>query len=86
MSRREKLIQRLLSIPNDFSYDELKTLLSRFGYQEIGRGKTAGSRVAFNNQETRHILRLHKPHPSRFLKKYQLEFILKELQKMGVWP
>jgi len=86
MSRHQKLIEKLLSFPRDFSYDELRTLLRRLGYQEMERGKTSGSRVAFCNPEARHIIRLHKPHPSKTLKKYQMEMVLEELRKSGALP
>ena len=86
MSRHQKLIEKFLSSPKDFSYDELKTILKRLGYQEMEGGKTSGSRVAFHNPDTRHIIRLHKPHPSRTLKGYQLDLILEELKTWGVLP
>jgi hypothetical protein len=45
MSTIDKLTIRLLSLPKDFIYNELKTLLSSFGYDEI---QGAGSRVYFS--------------------------------------
>lgn len=78
MSKDEKLIRRFLSKSKDFTYDELNKLLTHFGYRE---GKTSGSRVAFINPETKHIIRLHKPHPKPELKKYQLDYIEDELRK-----
>lgn len=50
MSEKEKLKQRLLSGPKDFSYNELKSLLNTIGYFESNKGKTSGSRVAFVNE------------------------------------
>ena len=81
MSKKEKLLERLLTKPKDFSYDELKSLLSGLGYSEINKGKTSGSRVAFVNKTNSHIIRLHKPHPKNILKVYQIELIIEELQK-----
>jgi len=52
MSKQEKLLQRFLSKPKDFRYNELRTLLNGFGYEEIKTGRTSGSRVAFFNNET----------------------------------
>jgi len=59
-------------------------LLSGFGYLQIAFGKTSGSRVAFINEQTSHIIRLHKPHPSNILKNYQIEQIIEELIRTGV--
>jgi hypothetical protein len=81
MSKKEKLVERLLSKPKDFSYAELKSLLNGLGYSESNKGKTSGSRVAFLNEMNSHIIRLHKPHPKNILKTYQIELIIEELQK-----
>lgn len=80
MSQEEKLIKRLLSKPKDFTYDELRKLLRKLGYEENQSGKTSGSRVAFINPESEHIIRLHKPHPHNELKQYQMEQIIEELK------
>jgi len=84
MTKRDKLIKRLLQRPANFEYDEARTLLIRFGYSEENRGRTSGSRVAFVNSKTGHIIRLHKPHPENTLKRYQLNQLIEELQKQGV--
>ena len=84
MSKAEKLIKRFLSKPKDFTYSELEKLLKGFGYKEVKMGKTSGSRVAFINDETKHIIRLHKPHPRPELKRYQLEYLIEELKNKGL--
>ena len=84
MSRFEKLLKRFLSKPKDFSYDELTRLLASLGYEKVGTGKTAGSRGAFVNPETRHIIKLHRPHPRPELKRYQLDDIEETLRNKGV--
>ncbi len=84
MSKDKKLIKRLLLKPKDFTYNELRRLLSNLGYEENQRGNTSGSRVAFINQRLNHILRLHKPHPNNELKQYQIEQIIEELMSRGL--
>jgi hypothetical protein len=84
MTKKEKLQQRFLSKPKDFTFNEMKTLLKGCGYKEIRSGQTSGSRVAFFSESTQHIIRLHKPHPSKNLKKYQLDLIEDELRKKGI--
>ncbi len=84
MSKAEKLLNRFLSKPKDFTYNELKKLLLGFGYGNIGTGKTAGSRVAFMNPESKHIIKLHKPHPRPELKRYQLDYVEEALRNKGV--
>jgi len=63
---------------------EIKKFLKDFGYEESDRRKTSGSRVAFVNVETKHIIRLHKPHPGNELKLYQLDQIREELAGRGL--
>lgn len=84
MSKAEKLLKRFLSKPKDFTFDELARLLQGFGYEEIKMGKTSGSRVAFINYETKHIIRLHKPHPRPELKRYQMDNVEDELKSKGI--
>jgi hypothetical protein len=84
MSRQEKLMVRLMSRSRNFTYAELRTLLAALGYAETTKGKTSGSRVAFINTSSQHIIRLHKPHPGNRVKFYQMDLIVKELKDRGV--
>lgn len=84
MSQKDKLIDRLTQRPSDFEYDEARTLLGRLGYREENKGRTSGSRVAFVNIETKHIIRLHKPHHGNILKRYQVDQLIEELKNQGV--
>ena len=70
MSKKEKLMRKLRSIPKDFTYEELKTLLNYLGFEELQAGKTSGSAVKFKDFKTGRILYFHKPHPSNILKRY----------------
>ncbi len=79
MSRKEKLIKRFLRRPKDFSWEELSSLLTVLGFEEVNTGKTRGSRRRFIN-EAGVILTLHKPHPHNILKRYQIEQIIEILQ------
>jgi hypothetical protein len=83
MSKREKLIQRFLSKPTDFSWGELKSLLEGFGYSLDSGGKTGGSRVKFLHALHPPVI-LHKPHPTPILKRYQVEQIAEFLKKEGL--
>jgi hypothetical protein len=74
MSKNEKLIARFLSMPSDFHYDEMVKLLGYYGFDEVKKGKTSGSRVKFINNEGVPLM-MHKPHPTGILKHYQLKQI-----------
>ena len=79
MSKTEKFIVRLLSQPKDFTYSELKTILTFWGYEEV---QGSGSRVCFRREI--HKIKLHKPHPGNLLKQYQIGLIIGELKKEGL--
>lgn len=83
MTKREKLIDRFLSKPKNFSWQELVKLLDGFGYQLLGGSKTGGSRARFVHKDYPPIL-LHKPHPQPLLKRYQLEDITDLLKQVGL--
>ncbi|GHT48198.1 hypothetical protein FACS1894102_0680 [Spirochaetia bacterium] len=83
MSKKDKLVQRLVTKPKDFTFEELITLLGHLGYIIADSGKTGGSRVAFTNGKNDYI-RLHRPHPGSILKQYQLRDIITALQERGL--
>lgn len=79
MSRKNKLIEHFLKMPADFHYNEAVKLLGLYGFEEINKGKTSGSRVRFQNKDGIPIM-LHKPHPSGIMKRYQLRQIKEILE------
>ena len=80
MTKKEKLKERLLSCPTDFTWAELKSLLLSLGYRDNNVGKTSGSRVRFISDEHSPIL-LHKPHPKPVMKIYMLKQVIDQLKK-----
>jgi hypothetical protein len=82
MSRQEKLIIRLLSVPKDFTWDELVKVLNSFGYEELKGGKTGGSRRRFVDGD-KNIITLHKPHPVNIVKGYAIKEIIEHLKLKG---
>jgi len=82
MGSMTKLIQRFRNKPKDFTCKELKRLLNHFGYMQVDSG---GSRVVFTNAASGHKIKLHKPHPSNKLKRYQMDYIDDELKQKGCY-
>jgi predicted RNA binding protein YcfA (HicA-like mRNA interferase family) len=80
MGRKEKLLTRLQQRPNDFTWDELTSLLKSLGYVQRKTGKTGGSRRRFVHR-TAPAITLHKPHPSRIVKMYVINDILELLRR-----
>ncbi len=83
MSKKEKLISKLKSNAKSFSYDDAETLLGMLGYRKTNKGKTSGSRVRFINDESGNVISLHKPHPQKELKEYQVRQLIDELTREG---
>ena len=83
ISRKNKLIARLLSRPKDFSWSELTALLKQLGYREEKTGKTGGPRLAFVHDTAAAVL-LHQPHPSNELKRYAVDQVIETLQQEGL--
>lgn len=79
LGKKEKLIQRLLSVPKDLTFEEMQSLLEILGFEMSNKGKTSGSRVKFYNGKT--IIILHKPHPRKELLEYQIKQIIEKLKE-----
>ena len=84
MSSREKLLERFLKLPKDFTWDELKRLMKKYGYAQNNKGKTSGSRIRFESEESDIYLDLHKPHPKNIQKPYQIADVLEFLKRIEV--
>ena len=81
MSKKDKLIDRLLKKPKDFTFNEMESLLSYLGY-ELKQGGT-GSGVKFIKDGSNEVINFHKSHPSGILKRYVLDQVIEKLRKDG---
>lgn len=82
MGKREKLINKLLQKPKDFTFDEMESLLLYFGYRLKQSG--TGSGVKFINNESGEVINFHRPHPNGVLKRYVLDQVIDKLRKDGL--
>jgi hypothetical protein len=82
MGTKEKLRNRFLKMPSDFTFDEMQRLLEGYGYEKSNKGKTSGSRLIFKNGAKRPIM-LHKPHPGNIVKEYAMKQVLDDLKEAG---
>ena len=79
MSKKQKLIDKLKARSKNFEYDEAESLLLSLGFKKSNKGKTSGSKVKFNAGNT--DIDLHRPHPQKKLKPYQINDIIDALEK-----
>lgn len=83
VSKKDKLIKRLKSKPRDFTFEEAENLLKYFDYERSDKGKTSGSRLCFKSATYSPIM-LHKPHPQKKLKEYQIKDLIEKLEGEGL--
>ncbi len=82
MSKKNKLVEKFLSVPSDLTWEELLKVLSVYGYNLLSQGKTVGSGRKLADAEG-DIIVLHQPHPSNVVKKGALKVVLKRLKEKG---
>lgn len=80
MGAAEKLLERFRSVPADLSWDELKRVLTQFGYLEQ-KGKRSRRKFKADNRPT---LILHEPHPGKIVKRYAVRYVKETLESEGL--
>lgn len=83
MGTKEKLRERFMKMPSDFTFDEMQSLLETYGYVRSDKGRTSGSRVVFKNADKRPIM-LHRPHPGNIVRGYALKQVFEDLKEAGL--
>lgn len=79
MSKAEKLLARMLRLPNDFTWDELTTVLEANGF-ELYKGSGSGRKWIHADGIA---ITMHEPHPGKILKRYQLLAAIDGLRQIG---
>ena len=82
MGIKDKLRERFLKMPSDFTFDEMQRLLEGYGYVKSNKGKNSGSRLIFKNGDKRPIM-LHKSHPGNIVKDYAMKQVYNDLKEAG---
>jgi len=80
MSKIDKLLARLAEKPKDFTWQEAIKILNYYGFEEIKKGKTGGSRRKFANKQ-KDVISIHEPHPGNILKNYQINLIIQKINQ-----
>ena len=79
----DKLIKRLKSVPADFTFSELETLLGWLNYKRHNKGSTSGSRVLFYRESDNSKILLHRPHPGDIMSRAAVRDVIKKLEESG---
>lgn len=80
MSKKAKLLARVLTRPKDFTWDEACSLMRACGFE---LKKRPGSARMFVHAATGRKVRLHEPHPRPTLLPYMLDELLEGLIAVG---
>lgn len=83
MGRKEKLIKGLKKRPKTFAFADAESLLNYLDFVRSDKGRTSGSRIMFVS-ETHGSILLHKPHPQKDLKTYQIKQLADYLEQEGL--
>lgn len=79
----DKLIEKLKARPKTYLYSDAELLLKHFKFDKSNKGKTSGSRVIFTSDDHGSVM-LHKPHPQKELKSYQVKQLADFLEQEGL--
>lgn len=79
--KHDKAVERLNSLPKDYTFTEARSLLKYLGYEEDQKGSTSGSKVRFVRGSSR--ISLHKPHPGDVMKYYMVKLLRDFLVEQG---
>lgn len=83
MSKQRKLEDRLRTKPKDFHWSELVSLLSGKGFS--CNESTSGSSTKFIHIKSKIVIDIHKPHPNKILKMYQIKALIEKLDELDIW-
>lgn len=83
VGQKEKILLQMRNNPRNVTFDDMVTLVRSLGFTVSNKGKTSGSRIMLVSEEHGSVL-LHKPHPQKELKEYQVKQILKYLEEEGL--
>lgn len=81
MTTSEKRLRRLLTVPKDMTWDEMVALLAELGFAEVTA--KGGSYRSFVGENGRRIF-MHRPHPSKLMKRYAIRDVIAKLKEFGI--
>ncbi|MCF7530264.1 type II toxin-antitoxin system HicA family toxin [Neisseria lisongii] len=80
MSKAEKLLARLCSVPKDFTWSELVAVMEKNGFT-LHTGSGSGRKFIHETQQI--TVAMHEPHPGNIVKPYALRLAIDGLKQTG---
>jgi predicted RNA binding protein YcfA (HicA-like mRNA interferase family) len=84
MSKKEKLENKLRTIPADFKWNDLVTVLERRGFKRID-DKGSSHRTFYHEESQILIDNLVRPHPSNTVKRYILRKVVTAIEELELY-
>lgn len=81
MGKKQKLRDRVLSVPADLSWSELVLYLKHLGFDNIN--ESGGSHRKFYNKQSDTLICCYEPHNPKIVKKYLIRQIIEKLEESG---
>lgn len=85
MTKSEKLRNRFLAdrIPTDFTWDELKSVMSGYGFK--WKNPSGGSHGFFENEDRNCVIKpAARPHPGNIVRVYQIREYRRKLKELNI--
>jgi len=82
MSKKEKLTERVLSIPNDLKWSEFTTFMGHYGYVVLDK-KGGSSHCKFYNIDSDTLINSCKPHNPKIVQRHIIEQTVDKLKESG---
>ena len=79
LTKNDKLLQRFLQKPKDFTWGEYVKIFSMFGYELHTNN---GSSRSFVNDK-KQVFYIHEPHPGTIMKPYTIKKAIEWLTEQG---
>lgn len=83
MNKHDKLLKRFYNLPKDFTFNEMVSLFTQFGFRLDNKGSSSGSRIEFVNDSNDDSFIMHKPHPANIIKGYMMKQAYNYLKAKG---
>lgn len=82
MSKKEKLKDRVLSVPSDLKWSEFTSFMGHYGYTLLGN-KGGSSHCKFYNEGSDTLINSCKPHNPKIVQKHIIEQTIEKLKESG---
>lgn len=82
MSKKDKLLEKLVNKQSKLTWREATSLLGKCGYKALSQS-SGTSHKKFYNVDADNLIQISEPHPGNELKPYQKAYLIDKLKEIG---